>query len=41
MNSSAIVAAVRDSAAKFPDKTALIAGDQQVSYWTRPTSEAW
>lgn len=32
MHTSEIVAAVRDSAAKFPNKAALIAGDQQVSY---------
>src|SRR5271169_3378377 len=32
MNSSAIVAAVREVAETFPAKTALIAGQQQISY---------
>ena len=32
MSTSAIVAAVRESAEKFPDKPALIAGEQQISY---------
>jgi len=32
MNSSAIVAAVRESARRYPEKAALIAGEQQVSY---------
>ena len=32
MNTSAIVAAVREAAEKFPEKVALIAGEQQVSY---------
>ena len=31
-SSSAIVAATRETAAKFPAKTALIAADQQISY---------
>jgi len=32
MNSSALVAAVRESARRYPEKAALIAGEQQVSY---------
>src|SRR5215469_4158202 len=32
MNVSKIVAAVRESAERYPDKTALIAGEQQITY---------